>query len=191
MNIFKLHEDMVIAAQMQCDKHVVKMVVESAQMLSTAHRVIDGAQMNCKTKTGRSTKLWCLPDDRDHQLYKAVHVNHPSTLWTRESRENYQWHYGHWVGLCEEYTFRYGKIHSTDTKLRTILKNPPTRLESLGLQPLRTAVSAYPECIVEGDVVQTYRNFYKADKSKFAKWEKTRKAPDWWIEHTNSIKNNL
>jgi hypothetical protein len=180
MNIFQLHEDPVIAAQMQCDKHVVKMVIESAQMLSTAHRIIDGEEVFGKSKAGRNMKLWQLPDCRDSILYKAVHINHPSTLWTRESKENYQWHYDHWVGLCDEYTHRYGKVHSTDAKLRVILKTPPRKLKSHGLQTLRTAVATCPECVVPGNVVETYRNFYRMTKSRFAKWDKNRAAPSWW-----------
>ena len=74
MNIFYLDEDPVLAAQMHCDKHVVKMILESAQLLSTAHLLIDGDE---------------LADERG--LYKATHKNHPSSKWVRDSSENYEW----------------------------------------------------------------------------------------------------
>ena len=85
MNIFILDNDPVIAAQMQCDKHVVKMIVESAQMLSTAHRMIDGVMEKRLSKSFRATPYYKLDekDNREDILYKAVHFNHPSTVGTR------------------------------------------------------------------------------------------------------------
>ena len=121
MNIFVLHQDPVAAAQMQCDKHVVKMIVESAQMLSTAHRMLDGTVQIAPSKSGkRMVKHYRLFDDpeMDQLLYKAVHYKHPCTVWTMESAQNYMWHWRHLDALCEEYTYRYGKIHAT-SKLRS------------------------------------------------------------------------
>jgi hypothetical protein len=92
MNIFYLDRDPVIAAQMMCDKHVVKMILESAQMLSTAHRVLDGDEY--ANKMG---------------LYKLAHKNHPSTIWVRTSSENYRWLFNHYDALMQEYTYRYDK----------------------------------------------------------------------------------
>ena len=89
MNIFYLDKDPVVAAQMMCDKHVVKMILESAQMLSTAHRVLDGDTY--ANKVG---------------LYKMAHKNHPSTIWARSSIENYDWLSGHMQALMKEYTYR-------------------------------------------------------------------------------------
>ena len=98
MNIFILSEDPVRAAQQQCDKHVPKMIVESAQMLSTAHRMLDGIQSRRPSKSGKTlSKYWELPDAREAVLYKAVHMGHPCTVWTMESRANYVWHYIHLI----------------------------------------------------------------------------------------------
>ena len=97
MNIFYLDRDPQIAAQMMCDKHVVKMILESAQMLSTAHRVLDGDEYADK-----------------NGLYKKAHVNHPSSEWVRCSYQQYKWLYDHMVALMEEYTYRYGKHHATE-----------------------------------------------------------------------------
>ena len=94
MNIFILDNDPVKAAQQQCDKHVVKMIVESAQMLSTAHRMLDGHVELRPSKSGkRMVKHYILNDKRDDILYKAVHYNHPCTVWTMESHENYLQNY--------------------------------------------------------------------------------------------------
>ena len=94
MNLFILNRNPVIAAQDQCDKHVVKMIVESAQMLSTVHRMLDGIETKRPSKSGKTmAKYFELSDDREDVLYKAVHFNHPCTVWSRESMHNYRWHY--------------------------------------------------------------------------------------------------
>ena len=122
MNLFIINKDPVLAAQEQCDKHVVKMIVESAQMLSTVHRMLDGKETRRPSTSGKTmAKYFELPDERENILYRACHFNHPCTIWTRESIHNYRWHYLHFAALCDEYTYRYSKIHSTDTKLRKAL----------------------------------------------------------------------
>ena len=107
MNIFYLDRHPIKAAQMMCDKHVVKMILESAQMLSTAHRVLDGDEY--ADEVG---------------LYKMAHKNHPSTIWVRSSLENYTWLYDHMVALMVEYTYRYGKHHATERLLQPLFKSP-------------------------------------------------------------------
>ena len=94
MNIFYLHPDPKKCAEMHLNKHCVKMILEYAQLLSTAHRVLDG-------------------DDYANQynLYKATHVNHPSAIWVRQSCYNYSWLMQLLCHLCIEYTHRYGKVH--------------------------------------------------------------------------------
>ena len=86
MNIFHVDTDPKICAEQMCDKHVVKMVIETAQLLSTAHRIVDGKEYKGKTKSNRNIKRWLHPDsEMETKLYKACHVNHPSTIWTRET----------------------------------------------------------------------------------------------------------
>ena len=93
MNIFYLHDDPKIAAEMSCDKHVVKMILESAQLLSTCHRVQDGTEYYDKTKNGRKIKRWRHPNpNMEAILYKAGWLNHPSTKWLFESAYNYKIH---------------------------------------------------------------------------------------------------
>jgi len=179
MNIFKLDEDAVIAAQDQCDKHVVKMVIESAQMLSTAHRMVDGIMERRKSKSGSMLQYFYIDDEREDTLYKAVHFNHPSTVWTRESKTNYDWHYQHFAALCDEYTYRYGKVHATDMKLRTILSKAPSNIPDIGSTPFKLAMKAAPECIFE-DAVKSYRAFYHTKQDRFKMVWSKRNIPDWW-----------
>ncbi len=180
MNIFILDNDPVIAAQMQCDKHVVKMIVESAQMLSTVHRMIDGIMERRPSKSGSMLQYFKLDDARENILYKACHYNHPSTVWTRENSRNYDWHYRHFVALCDEYTYRYNKVHATDTKLREILYNKPNNMKYAGYKtPFKLAMRASPECISECPVT-SYRKFYETKQSRFKMTWTKRAVPEWF-----------
>ena len=179
MNIFILDNDPVIAAQMQCDKHVVKMVVESAQMLSTVHRMVDGVMERRPSKSGSMLQYFYLDDDREDLLYKACHFNHPSTVWTRESMHNYRWHYVHFAALCDEYTYRYGKVHSTDAKLRKALSKLPQNIPIKKMTPFKLAMASFPECITE-DAVESYRNFYMTKQKRFTMAWTKRPQPEWF-----------
>lgn len=181
MNIFILSKNPTEAAQLQCDKHVVKMIVESAQMLSTAHRMLDGTEQRRPSKSGkRMSKYWELPDDREQILYKAVHMGHPCTVWTMQSHMNYAWHYSHFVALCDEYTHRYDKVHSTDTKLRQILSHMPTNIPLTGMTPFALAMGVAPHCINKNDPVGSYREFYQTKQDRFKMVWSKRKTPDWF-----------
>lgn len=182
MNIFVLDKDPIKAAQQQCDKHVVKMIVESAQMLSTVHRMLDGQQTRVPSKSGKTmSKAWILPDEREETFYRAVHVHHPCTVWTAESNNNYNWHYVHFVALCDEYTYRYGKVHGTDKLLREALKSPPHNIPVgyLTQQPL--AMKANPECMNYNNVVESYRKFYQTKQDRFKMVWTKRLRPEWFI----------
>ena len=97
MNIFYLHKDPeIISAKMHCDKHVVKMIIEYAQLMSTAHRILDGDEYEGRTKIGRRIRRWKhLNKNVENTIYKASHINHPSAVWTRESVANYIWLYNY------------------------------------------------------------------------------------------------
>ena len=188
MNIFVLSADPIEAAQMMCDKHVPKMIVESAQMLSTAHRMLDGTPDRRPSKSGKTMQAYYAFDDsaKDDLLYKAVHKYHPCTVWTMESKDNYIWHYKHMIALGNEFEYRFNKPHATITKLGAALAKIPNNIPDKGLTPFALAMKAYPECVVEGDAVQSYRNFYHADKLRFAKWDRGRDAPKWWSVSVSS-----
>ena len=82
MNIFALSSDPIASAQMMVDRHVVKMILETAQLLSTAHRILDSEHLYFdKSKNGRNIKRWRLADEREQHLYSATHVNNKSAVW--------------------------------------------------------------------------------------------------------------
>ena len=180
MNIFVIHENPIIAAREHCDKHVVKMILESAQMLSTSHRILDGVEEKAPSVSGKTmSKYWRLDDYREPILYRAVHMKHPCTIWTMESSANYKWHYRLFEELCDEFTYRYGKVHSTDKKLRTILKNFPYKIPIKERTPFKLAMGSNPECMFE-DPVKSYRAFYKTKEKRFSMTWKKRPTPAWF-----------
>jgi len=185
MNIFVLDSDPVVSAQMMCDKHIPKMIVESGQMLSTTHRMLDGKLTRKRSKSGKTmVKYWDLyegSDDLEAELlyYKAVHTAHPCTVWSMQSSDNYRWHWEHMRALCDEYTYRYSKTHKTHRELLYAIEALPRNIPKGGLTPFAQAMKQYPECIVPGNAVQAYQNYYHAAKP-FAKWERGRSAPTWW-----------
>jgi hypothetical protein len=180
MNIFVLDECPVNAARMQCDKHVVKMVLESGQMLSTAHRLLDGT-LTITQSNGRKKKVWNLQDRiMEATLYKVAHPSHPCTLWTMESEANYLWHYKHFLALCEEYKYRYGKVHLTDSKLRNLLSKAPNNIPKSGLTQFRLAMGSNPECIDIDNPIESYRKFYKTKQERFKMIWSKRDIPNWF-----------
>jgi hypothetical protein len=185
MNIFYLDSDPKTCAQMHCDKHVVKMIIEYAQLLSTAHRVLDGTVSDTISASGRRKKVWALADHRDSVLYTATHVNHPSAIWCRENLENYHWLYRLFHELCHEYTYRYGKVHAC-ARLLDELRFPPTKIP-LG-QFFAPTPAMPPELKILADVripgrkynvLKSYHNYYIQEKASFAKW-KNRNIPEWF-----------
>jgi len=181
MNIFVLDECPVVSAQMMCDKHIPKMIVEAAQMLSTAHRMLDGTATKRPSKSGKRMVNYYIHSNNELEevLYKAVHHYHPCTVWTMESKANYEWHYRHFLALCDEFEYRFKKPHMTRGKLTEVLQKAPASIPDIGLTPFAQAMSHYPDCIVKDNPVQAYRNYYHMAKP-FAKWVKGREAPYWW-----------
>lgn len=175
MNVFYLHEDPQICAQMHIDKHVVKMCTEYGQMFSTCHRVQDGKGYDDKTINNRRIRRWRLDDYRDVILYKASHVNHPSNIWLRQSKENYRWLFLLWCFLLKEYEERYGRHHKA-IELYPYIKNPPLFILLEGWTPPPPAMP--DEYKVPGDSIQSYRNFYNGSKSRFATWKNVK--PEWY-----------
>jgi len=168
MNIFYLDQNPSLAAKYHCDRHVVKMVLESAQLLCSAHHMLDGA-------------------DVDPNLYKLSHKNHPSAKWCRESLEHYEWLYWLFRYLCNEFSFRYGKIHLSERKLLAILTFPPKNIKRAGfVQPPQ----AMPEQYTHSDSIIAYRNYYIGEKHSFAKWTK-RDIPYWWTNNLQTLNTEV
>ena len=181
MNIFALDECPVKSAEMACDKHCVKMILESAQLLCSVHRVLDGTEYYDKTANGRKIKRWRHPDSKlEKVLYKAGWIKHPSTIWLMESAFNYNWLYRHMMALNEEFKKRYsGKDHLAITKLKDALRNPPKNAP-LNKKPTLPTPAMPEECKVPGDTVKSYRNYYVMKKQRFATWKAPAKMPDWY-----------
>ena len=182
MNIFILDYDPVKAARMQCNKHICKMVTESGQMLSTAHRMLDGVIEKRPSKSGkRMVNYYKHPDaDLEARLYNAVHFHHPCTVWTMESSANYRWHFTHFIALCNEYKYRYGKEHMTDNKMRRLLAQYPKNIPNKKQTPFALAMGAAPECVNSNDPVQSYRTFYQTKQDRFKMVWTKREIPEWF-----------
>jgi hypothetical protein len=175
MNIFYIHSDPIQCAKWMVDRHVVKMVLETCQLLSTAHRILDGTEYQDKTKTGRNVKRWSLPDEREQHLYSATHINHPSAVWCRATNNNYNWLYVHFLALLAEYSHRYGKVHKCES-MTEWLTCPPHNIP-VGYKTQVTP--AMPEeYIVPGDSITSYQNYYKHGKKHLHKWT-NREMPEW------------
>jgi len=149
MNIFYLHECPDISARLQYNKHVVKMILESAQMLCTAHHHFGHG---------------------DNVPYKIAHYNHPSTIWVRTDGLNYMWLYNHMMALGREYTKRYGREHLTITKCKDLLAKVPA---GIPIKKFTQPPQAMPdEYKVESDSIRAYRNYYVGDKSSICNIKK-------------------
>ena len=163
MNIFYLDEDVQKCAEYHVDRHVVKMILEYAQLLSTAHRVLDGDDKKV------------LPDYRENVLYRATHANHPSAKWARVNTGNYNWLYSLFLACLTEYTYRYGKVHKT-SRLISDLKNPPKNMPAGEKTPITPAM---PDIYKKSDGIESYRGYYTGEKQHLASW-KNRSVPNWY-----------
>ena len=162
MNIFYLDRDPKTAAQYHLDKHVVKMIVEYAQLMSTAHRLLDGTQYYDKSKTNRKINRWKLDDGREQKLYHAVSWNHPSAVWVRQDLSHYQWLWNLASELCQEYRFRYGGTTDKQHKTSLVIQNlsfAPNNISRTGI--FQEPPQAMPEDVkVPGNAIQAYKNYY-------------------------------
>ena len=176
MNIFYVDKDPYKAAEMMVDKHVVKMILETAQLLSTAHRILDGEEYVGTSQSGRKARRWRLPDYRETTLYSATHINHPSAVWCRQSNNNYTWLFCHFDALLKEYTHRYGKTHKcANATFRSALQELPDNISTGYFTPVTPAM---PDEYKVSCSVDSYRNYYKNAKTHLHTWSK-RERPDW------------
>jgi hypothetical protein len=159
------------------------MILEYAQLLSTAHRVLDGVLTIGLSESGRKRQLYVLQDDLNKILYSATHVNHPSAVWCRQSSANYMWLAELLEECCKEYTYRYGKIHKVESSgLMQILKNvfPINIPNKLFTEP----TPAMPEDVkITGNSIASYRNYYINNKIHLASWKgkiNSRSQPEWF-----------
>ena len=155
MNIFVLDWDVKKCAEFHNDKHVVKMILENAQLLCGVHHM-----------THQVT----------HQVpYKLSHKNHPCSIWARESLTNYLWLCELGLELSKEYTYRYGRRHKSQDVIEWCIENKPNIQDEGFTEPAR----AMPEQYKVKSVVESYRNYYNGEKVSFSKW-KNRQTPTWF-----------
>ena len=178
MNIFYLHEDPIQNAKWHIDKHIVKMPIEYAQLMSTAHRVCDGKEVRRLSKANRLLKTYDHPEpELDHTLYKSCHVNHPSAIWVRQSKKNYRWLYEMWTELNTEFMYRYDKDvpHLSYSKLKYALFSPPENMEEgVFTEPTQ----AMPDDVKNKSSITAYRDYYIKYKTHLHNW-KNRTVPYW------------
>lgn len=156
MNIFFLDFDTKKCAEYHCDKHVVKMILETAQLLCGSHHMVNNPISD-------------IP-------YKLSHKNHPCAIWVRESLSNYLYLCDLGLELCKEYTYRYGKRHKSQDIIEWCLSNKPL-IKDIGFT---TPPKAMPDEYKVDDVIESYRNYYIGAKKEFAKW-KNREIPQWFL----------
>lgn len=165
MNIFVLDTDPKLCAQYHHDIHLNKMILETAQLLSTAHHVLESEYKD--------------------KLYKKTHTNHPCAKFVRSNFKSYKWTWYLLCNLCLEYEIRFNKRHKTDDTLCDILSHEPKSLNRSDNELL------YPLCMPDiyksNSVVESYRNFYINEKAfnkngKFMAFYTNRKKPQWFKE---------
>lgn len=154
MNMFYLDDDFKLSAQYHVDKHVIKIILETTQLLS-----------NCFHFYGLS----------EHSPYKPTHMSHPMSIWVRESRANYKWACSYGLALCDEYTYRYGKEHKCEQYLRSFNDRTVWFISNLELTPFPLCMPDY--CKLTSPI-DSYRNYYNLEKSHLFSW-KSRNSPSW------------
>jgi hypothetical protein len=175
MNIFLLALDPRLCAQMHCDKHVVKMILETCQLLCGAWHIID------------PDHIWYEPH------YKLSHKNHPCAIWTRSNANHYEYLCQLGIELCLEYTYRYGRQHKSENIIRELQNNIPP----IPATPIVSWPQAMPDQYrsAESDidsVIQAYRAYYFFEKQRMLCWEGKlagRATPEWIIEYENLFKS--
>ena len=160
MNIFVLDSDIVKSSEYLVDKHLVKQILEHCQILCTVHHVYNTLNIP----------------------YRKTHVNHPCTIWVRESLSNYNWLVDYTQAMLSEYTYRYEKIHACQKVIDWARKNI-LPIEDKGLTPFALAM---PEQYKNKSAVTSYRNYYIGEKHTLFSWKK-RKKPYWIKKHFQKL----
>ena len=183
MNLFYLDDDLDKCAEYHIDKHVTKMVLEAAQLLTTTvwvdkylgyvPRKLTSEELGVLKDVKRSTPSI---DNRIFTRYLSTHENHPSAIWVRSSLEHYYWTVNYANALNDEGIYRGYKSHASCAEINRMPE--PTRLPNVGWS---TPTLAMPDQLKSDDAVASYRMFYMLDKAPFASW-KRRGPPHWWDE---------
>lgn len=171
MNIFYLHRLRRKCAEYHCDKHVIKMILETAQLLCTAIWVYDSDNVHWD----KDTKIFTY---RGARVYRKTHENHPCAIWARSNKKNFRWLRKFGIILCKEYSYRYGKVHKTQTVLEA-LRTPSAIPDGDFFEPPQCMPDQYK---VPGKCVNAYRKYYVSEKSSLHSWKGKvagRNTPFW------------
>lgn len=154
VNVFAVDRDPVRAARALCDRHVVKMTLETAQILCTAARALG-------------------------QLapYRPTHAAHPCVEWAAARRANWDWLVRHGLALAAEYERRFGRVHRSRAVISQMARRGPPRAAARRRQPFAQVM---PERYRGPDAVAAYRRYYVGEKARFATWRPPSQPPRWW-----------
>jgi hypothetical protein len=157
MNIFFLSLNIASCAKYYLNKHCVKIILEIAQMLYTAHWMSDDP-------------TWVEVHHSHEAPYRKTHFNHPTSKWVRQCETNYLFTCRLGLALCHEYTLRYGKVHKTQHRIEWLLHHIPSsfctdpisaRLATCNIPDGCTPVPlAMPEQYHSDDLLYSYRYYY-------------------------------
>ena len=203
MNIFALSEDPVESAKQLLDKHVIKMPTETCQMLHT--NILYMQFVKSRGKEPQLKDLKAFHKTTGSELMKPAMLNHPSTIWARQSIANFHWLYQHGIALCEEYTYRYNKVHGSQDRIITGMReryNIDHVFPHRGLNPVTIAMfdeyridlkeysQKNPNWTGWDFVIASYRHYYLEGKWRIAEWRNNRK-PEWFPSNHCAIKYNV
>lgn len=181
MQILVTDENPLTVAREMCDKHLLKLIVEATQLLSTHMYIVAPETYN---------RL---------DLYKPTHIRHPATTWLLESQNNV-W----WLLLCAhemimEYRYRYKKTHACKDKIMKIFEiwsepfstifETQYLLKANNHTPFRQIMPDYFK--IEGMPVEAYRNYVQSAKGHFATWKIKSRRPSWWYMETKQDRLNF
>jgi hypothetical protein len=155
MNIFVLDENPSLCAEYHCDKHVVKMILETCQLLCSAYYFQEN-----------------MDNVKNIDIYKLTHKNHPCSIWVRQSLSNWLWLKNLGIELYKEYKYRYGKQHKSG---EIIISLPTPNIKDFGLTNMPQAM---PEIYKKDNVVEAYRDYYRNEKTNILKYT-NRSIPSW------------
>ena len=165
MNILYHHELARLCAEMHLDTHVITMILETCQILCSAHHTcFESSYTPC---------------------YKLTHKNHPCCIWARQSKGNYEWLCELGLELCKEYTYRYGKVHKCELYIQELAENVPP-LPDIGFT---SPAQAMPDEYKDEDSVVAYRHYYFFDKDNIHSWKGKINGRDepYWITDMRSL----
>jgi hypothetical protein len=197
MNIFALSKDPTDAAKQVLDKHVIKMPTETCQMLHTNILYMQYVE-ECE-KEPQLKELKAFHKEIGSELMKPAMLNHPSTIWARQSRDNFKWLFVHGRRLCHEYTWRYNKKHGSQVRIEDVWKYKELLREhsypAKELTPVTIAMD--DKYRIENTfndewdfVIESYRHYYLEGKWRIAEWKQDRR-PEWFPANHYATKYNV